>query len=162
MSLSVFVGVLPVPAELGTPFVVSVLPEFPSALPSLFTSVPPDSITSVIPSLSESRSKEFGIPSPSKSLKLAGHFKEAKTILSTPTSLPPEPLGWSLKITMSKVVFVAVKFNVILLQTSSLGSPEAGEEMVCVVAPRLSCTSSLKIGLSEQPLHKPAKSSLNL
>ena len=59
---------LPVPAVLGIPLVVGVVPTVPSALPSLSASVPPDSITSGIPSLSESKSKWFGIPSPSASL----------------------------------------------------------------------------------------------
>ena len=57
VSPSEFVGVVPVPAELGIPFVVGVTPIVPSAIPSLLTSVPPASITSGIPSLSESKSK---------------------------------------------------------------------------------------------------------
>ena len=60
---------LPVPlvVELGTPLDNPVVPALPSALPSLSVSVPPDSITSGIPSLSESKSKWLGIPSPSLS-----------------------------------------------------------------------------------------------
>ena len=54
---------MPVPALDGTPVALGV----PSAIPSLLASVPPASITSLIPSLSESKSKRFSMPSPSVS-----------------------------------------------------------------------------------------------
>ena len=46
-----------IPVELGVP----------SAIPSLLASTPPASITSFTPSLSESKSNRFGMPSPSVS-----------------------------------------------------------------------------------------------
>ena len=62
-SPSVSTGVNPPLADCGTPLASTA----PSALPSLSASVPPASITSLMPSLSESISKRFGIPSPSVS-----------------------------------------------------------------------------------------------
>ena len=61
-SPSVSTGVNPPLADCGTPLASTA----PSALP-LSASVPPASITSLMPSLSESISKRFGIPSPSVS-----------------------------------------------------------------------------------------------
>ena len=50
-------------ADIGTPLTSTP----PSTFPSPSTSIPPDSMASLIPSPSESKSKLFGIPSPSVS-----------------------------------------------------------------------------------------------
>ena len=79
---SVFGGVKPPFVELGTPFASTV----PSTLPSPSTSVPLDSLTSLIPSLSESGSKRFGIPSPSVSQSGAvGEQTPASTVSNRPS-----------------------------------------------------------------------------
>ena len=79
---SVFGGVRPPFADVGTPSASTP----PSTLPSLSESVPPASFTSEMPSLSESESKRFGIPSPSVSqFGLAGKQAAASTVSKIPS-----------------------------------------------------------------------------
>ena len=79
---SVFGGVIPPLADIGTPLTSTP----PSTLPSLSVSIPPASFTSEIPSLSESESKRFGIPSPSVSqLRLAGVQAAASNVSIIPS-----------------------------------------------------------------------------
>ena len=79
---SVFGGVKPPPVELGTPFASTP----PSTFPSPSTSVPLDSLTSEIPSLSLSGSKRFGMPSPSVSQSaLVGEQTPASTVSTRPS-----------------------------------------------------------------------------
>ena len=80
---SVFGGVNPPFAEAGTPL----LSTAPSARPSLSASVPFASITSEIPSPSESKSKRFGIPSPSVSQSAADGLHAAASSVSKIPSL---------------------------------------------------------------------------
>ena len=79
---SVFGGVNPPFVDKGTP--LASMP--PSTFPSLLVSVPPASLTSDIPSLSESGSKRFGIPSPSVSqFGSTGEQAAASTVSKIPS-----------------------------------------------------------------------------
>ena len=79
---SVFGGVSPPLVELGTPSASTV----PSTLPSPSTSVPLDSRTSLMPSLSASGSMRFGMPSPSVSQSAAeGEQAAASTVSRMPS-----------------------------------------------------------------------------
>ena len=80
---SVFGGVKPPFVEIGTPSAST----DPSTLPSASISVPFDSMTSEMPSLSESGSKRFGIPSPSVSQSGAAGEQAAASAVSTRPSL---------------------------------------------------------------------------
>ena len=80
---SVFGGDKPPEADAGIPLIFTA----PSALPSLSESVPPASITSLIPSPSLSVSRRFGIPSPSVSQSTAEGVHAAASNVSKMPSL---------------------------------------------------------------------------
>ena len=81
-SPSVSKGIIPPLDELGTPFPFTE----PSILPSPSVSIPFDSLASVMPSLSESKSKLLIIPSPSVSqLTILGKQAAFSTISIIPS-----------------------------------------------------------------------------
>ena len=79
---SVFGGVNPPLDATGTPLASTA----PSTFPSKSVSIPPDSFTSLMPSLSESESKRFGMPSPSISqFGSTGEQAAASTVSKIPS-----------------------------------------------------------------------------
>ena len=144
-SPSVSAGVTPPLEEAGTPFASTA----PSILPLPSTSMPFDSLASVMPSPSLSKSKLLGTPSPSESQVAEDGVQAAFSIVSTMPSLS------SSKSAPSKIPSPSLSKSTIRVVIGDT-QPFASVYLTLILPPLVPTITSFtfKFGLPTQPVGK--------